>query len=106
MLKEKEPVKKELYHVTYLRMKEKEKKERERKKRQAEKRREQLEKAEHELLRGKTLSNIPVRHAGSSPEALVTDLNINVNRAQTTGPNYFNQNMGDAMTDPSHISQP
>ena len=44
MLKEKEPVKKELYHVTYLRMKEKEKKERDRKKRKEEKRREQLEK--------------------------------------------------------------
>ena len=40
MLKEKEPVKKELYHVTYLRMQEKERKEEERKKRQADKRRE------------------------------------------------------------------
>jgi len=46
MLKDKEPVKKEHYHITYLRMQENEKKEAERKKRQADKRRLALEQAE------------------------------------------------------------
>ena len=82
MLKDKEPVKKELYHITYLRMQAQEQKEKERLKRKAEERRLTLEKAEMEAQRGRTLSNIPppvaaVRHSGSSPEAIVTDLNIN-----------------------------
>ena len=51
-------------------------------KKKAEERRSALEKAEMELQRGRTLSNIPppvaaVRHSGSSPDAIVTDLNIN-----------------------------
>ena len=80
MLKEKEPEKKEHYHITYLRMIEKEQKEKDRKKRHAEKRLMAFEQAENDLKRGRTLSNMPTVKRMGSADGLVADLNINVTR--------------------------
>ena len=59
MLKEKEPEKKEHYHITYLRMLEQERKEKERIKRAAEKRRQMLEQMALEEFRAGKGSNFP-----------------------------------------------
>lgn len=61
LLKEKEPEKKEHYHIIYLREQERLRKEKEKIKRKAELRRQQLDKAELELKRGITMTNIPAK---------------------------------------------